>query len=110
MLTGAQLEDVRAAVTAFTLRHRKMELFEGGMARGVTLAPVDTTADVLALEQLAVRDYWDQVRLPSGRALRAPERSSRRQPVAVARSWRSVASSSAVVCRRRSPGPCNRCR
>ena len=41
-----------------------MELFEGGIARGVTLAPVNTAADVLALEQLAVRDYWDDVRLP----------------------------------------------
>ena len=44
MLTAADLvhayEDVRAAVAAFTLRHRKQELFEGGLDRGVTLAPV----------------------------------------------------------------------
>ena len=66
------LDEVRAAVTAFTLGHRKTELFEGGLARGVTLAPVNTAADVLGLEQLVVRDYWDVVRLPSGRALRAP--------------------------------------
>ncbi len=64
------LEEVRAAITAFTLCHRKMELFEGGIARGITLAPVNTVADVLALEQLVARDYWDDVRLPSGRALR----------------------------------------
>ena len=51
-------------------RYRKTELFEGGIARGVTLAPVNTVADVLALEQLAVRDYWDELRLPSGRTLR----------------------------------------
>jgi crotonobetainyl-CoA:carnitine CoA-transferase CaiB-like acyl-CoA transferase len=64
--------DVRQAVTAFTLRHGKDELFQGGLARGVTLAPVNTAADVLRLEQLAVREYWDEVRLPSGRTLRAP--------------------------------------
>ena len=76
MLTGSDLvhsvEDVRAAVVAFTLLHRKMELFEGGIERGVTLAPVNTTADVMTLEQLAVRGYWDPVRLPSGRTLRGP--------------------------------------
>ncbi len=64
------LEEVREAITTFTLKHKKMELFDGGIARGVTLAPVNTVADVLALEHLAVRDYWDEVRLPSGRTLR----------------------------------------
>ncbi|HEU4841755.1 MAG TPA: CoA transferase, partial [Ilumatobacteraceae bacterium] len=75
MLTGAPLvhspEELRAAVTAFTTRHSKMELFEGGIARGATLAPVNTVADVLELEQLTARDYWDAVTLPSGRVLRA---------------------------------------
>ena len=75
LLTGAAvvhpLEDVRAAVTTFTLGHRKAELFEGGIARGVTLAPVNTAADVMAMEHLAVRDYWDDVTLPSGRTVRA---------------------------------------
>src|SRR3954453_17626766 len=66
------LEEVREAITKFTLQHRKRELFEGGIARGITLAAVNTVADVLALEQLTVRDYWDQLELPSGRVLRAP--------------------------------------
>ena len=65
------LDEVRAAITRFTLQHRKMELFEGGIARGVTLAPVNTAADVLTLAQLTERGYWDDVRLPSGRTLRA---------------------------------------
>ncbi len=64
------LDEVREAITRFSLLHRKMELFEGGIARGITLAPVNTVADVLALEQLNVRDYWDEVRLPSGRTRR----------------------------------------
>ncbi len=66
------LADVRAAITDFTLAHSKMELFEGGIARGVTIAPVNTVADVLQLEHLAARGYWDDVPLPSGRVVRAP--------------------------------------
>jgi crotonobetainyl-CoA:carnitine CoA-transferase CaiB-like acyl-CoA transferase len=67
-----ELSDVRAAITTFTRRHRKVELFEGGIARGITLAPVNTVADVVGLEQLEARDYWDELRLPSGRTLRTP--------------------------------------
>ena len=41
--------------------------------RGVTLAPVNTVADVLALEHLAVRDYWhDATRSRAAATLRAP--------------------------------------
>jgi crotonobetainyl-CoA:carnitine CoA-transferase CaiB-like acyl-CoA transferase len=64
------LQEIRDVITTFTMQHTKMELFEGGIARGITLAPVNTASDVLALEQLAVRDYWDELRLPSGRTLR----------------------------------------
>ena len=71
MLTGQPLvhspEDMRAGIVAFTQQHTKAELFEGGIARGVTVAPVSTVADVLSLEQLAARDYWDELGLPSGR-------------------------------------------
>src|SRR5262249_19414113 len=65
------LEEVREAITRFTCQLPKKGLFEGGIKRGVTLAPVNTVADVLAIEQLAVRHYWDELRLPSGRTLRA---------------------------------------
>jgi len=65
------LEEVRAAITRFTLQHPKAELFEGGIDRGVTLAPVNTAADVMALAHLEARGYWNEVRLPSGRTLRA---------------------------------------
>ena len=77
MLTAADalvhsLDDVRAAITAFTRMQSKSALFEGGIARGVTLAPVNTVADVLQLDHLVVRHYWDDLKLPSGRVLRAP--------------------------------------
>lgn len=75
VLTGEPLvhtpDATRAAITDFTLRHTKAELFEGGIDRSVTLAPVSTVADVLDLSQLAARDYWTDLDLPSGRRLRA---------------------------------------
>ena len=76
MLTGAPLTytlpEVREAITRFTCRVPKAELFEGGVARGITLAPVNTVADVLRLEQLEARHYWDELRLPGGRTLKTP--------------------------------------
>lgn len=66
------LEEVREKIVEFLQKHSKQELFEGGIARGVTIAPVNTVADVLAMEHLHVRDYWDTLTLPSGRTLRAP--------------------------------------
>jgi crotonobetainyl-CoA:carnitine CoA-transferase CaiB-like acyl-CoA transferase len=76
MLTGAPLthtvEHVRETITAFTLAHTKSELFLGGIARGATLAAVNTTADVLGIEHLAIRDFWRPLSLPNGRVLRAP--------------------------------------
>jgi crotonobetainyl-CoA:carnitine CoA-transferase CaiB-like acyl-CoA transferase len=66
------LEEIRAAITEFTKRHTKTELFEGGLARGVTLAPVNTVADVVEFAQLQAREYWDELTLPSGRRLRTP--------------------------------------
>ena len=69
----------------FTLRHTKQELFEGGIARGVTLAPVNTVADVLALEHLAVREYWDELHAAErAHAAGARARSSRRRGTPVA--------------------------
>jgi crotonobetainyl-CoA:carnitine CoA-transferase CaiB-like acyl-CoA transferase len=74
MLTADNLvhsvDEMRAAVTRFTKLHTKAELFTGGLAHGATIAPVNTAADVVAFEQLQVREYWDELALPSGRTLR----------------------------------------
>ncbi len=76
MLTAGELVHpalaLREHITTFTLKHRKAELFAGGIAREVTLAPVNTAADVMALEQLRLREFWRPVRLADGRELRAP--------------------------------------
>jgi crotonobetainyl-CoA:carnitine CoA-transferase CaiB-like acyl-CoA transferase len=91
MLTGAPLAiplpALRERIEAFTRRHRKADLFAGGIARGITLAPVNTASDVLALDHLAVRDFWRRIALPDGRELRAPGPFARlsRTPVAFGR-------------------------
>jgi len=76
MLTASKLIHSLAAVQerirAFCLKYRKAELFSRGVAEGVTIAPVNTVADVLALDHLEVRDYWERYALPGGPTVRAP--------------------------------------
>jgi benzylsuccinate CoA-transferase BbsF subunit len=65
------LPALREQIEAFTRKHTKADLFAGGIARGITLAPVNTVSDVLALDHLAIRDFWRPVELADGRSLRA---------------------------------------
>jgi crotonobetainyl-CoA:carnitine CoA-transferase CaiB-like acyl-CoA transferase len=64
------LPALREKIEEFTRRHTKADLFAGGIARGITLAPVNTASDVLALDHLAIRDFWRPVALADGRELR----------------------------------------
>jgi len=74
MLTGAALthalSEVQEKVRRFCAKHAKAELFARGVAQGVTIAPVNTVADVLALAQLEARRYWQPYRVGE-RLLRA---------------------------------------
>lgn len=76
MLTGGVLNHplphVQERIRTFCCNYRKAELFARGVAEGVTIAPVNTVADVLALGHLEAREYWQPYRLPDGRTLRAP--------------------------------------
>ncbi|MEM7095673.1 MAG: CoA transferase [Actinomycetota bacterium] len=65
-------EVVLETVQRFTEGLTKAELFAGGVERGITLMPVQTASDVVAMEHLEVREYWEDVTLPSGRVLKAP--------------------------------------
>ena len=78
------MDELRAKITVFTRRHTKRELFTGALERGLTLVPVSTVADVLAMDHLEVRDYWSDVQLPSGRTLRAagPFAKASNRPIA----------------------------
>jgi crotonobetainyl-CoA:carnitine CoA-transferase CaiB-like acyl-CoA transferase len=76
MLTGRELAHslpvVRDRIRSFCAKHRKADLLARGIREEVTIAPVNTVADVLAFEHLEERGYWQAYRLPDGRILRAP--------------------------------------
>ena len=51
-------------LTAFVATKTKSELLERALSDNLLIAPVTTTADVLALDHLGVRDYWQPVEMP----------------------------------------------
>jgi crotonobetainyl-CoA:carnitine CoA-transferase CaiB-like acyl-CoA transferase len=52
------------AISEFTRRHTKSELFRMGMEKGLLIVPVATVQDVVHSEQLADRGYWQEVEHP----------------------------------------------
>jgi crotonobetainyl-CoA:carnitine CoA-transferase CaiB-like acyl-CoA transferase len=56
-----EYDRVKAAVAAFTASKTKAELLAGAQQRRVLIVPVTTMPDLLASEQLASREYWDEV-------------------------------------------------
>lgn len=63
-------DEVREKIREFTKRFTKAELFAEALARSMTIVPVNTVADIVDLDHLQVRDYWDTVELASGAGLR----------------------------------------
>ena len=51
-------DELRSAVTTFLRQFTKAQLFTRGIRDGMTIAPVNTAADVLEFEQLQQRGYW----------------------------------------------------
>ena len=70
--TGFTREQVRDILVSFFLLHTKQELFTLGFEVGVTLAPINTVADLTKFEQLDVRDAWHDATLPDGKQVRTP--------------------------------------
>jgi crotonobetainyl-CoA:carnitine CoA-transferase CaiB-like acyl-CoA transferase len=64
-------DELRAAITTFLRQFTKAELFARGIRDGMTIAPVNTAADVLTFEQLQQRKYWRDVHV-DGRTLQTP--------------------------------------
>lgn len=54
----------------FFAQHTKQELYQFGLKQGITLTPVNTLDELLALQHLQVRDYWLSLRLPDGQTVR----------------------------------------
>ncbi len=57
----AELDRATDVLAAFLRTKTKAELYEAALARNLLIAPLTTTRDVLEMEQLAFRDYWDRV-------------------------------------------------
>jgi len=56
-------DDAIKALSAFAVTKTKAELLERALESNLLIAPITTTADVLALDQLADRQYWEQVEI-----------------------------------------------
>jgi len=55
----------------FFIKHTKQELYQFGLEQGITLTPVNTLGELLALQHLDVRDYWLTEKLPNGHTVRS---------------------------------------
>jgi crotonobetainyl-CoA:carnitine CoA-transferase CaiB-like acyl-CoA transferase len=68
-----ELERVKRVVADFTRTKTKAELFAAALERGLLIAPVATTQEVVESEQLASRGYWQTLEHPElGRSFRYP--------------------------------------
>lgn len=57
---------------AFFRNHTKLELFEYGLAHGFTIAPINDLDELLQMEHLSFREYWQSITLPNGQNVKAP--------------------------------------
>ena len=71
LLAGSAEEELRI-FSQLCLKYTKGELLEKGLNIGVTLAPVNTIADILDFGHLRERDYWLDATLPNGERVRTP--------------------------------------
>ncbi len=66
------MDEVLDATRRFMKNHTKDELMERGIREGVTIAPVNTVADLSRFRQLEERGFWLQAPLPQGGTARVP--------------------------------------
>ncbi|MDH4145404.1 MAG: CoA transferase [Acidimicrobiia bacterium] len=62
----SELDRLAAIIARFTAKRTKAELVEGARARRVLLAPVATLREVVELDHLAARSFWDVVPVRAG--------------------------------------------
>lgn len=60
-VSAAEQDLVFGAVKAFFLAHTKVQLMEWARVSDVHLGPVNTTADLLQIDQYQARGFWQQV-------------------------------------------------
>ena len=64
------LEEATGLVRKFFAGRTKKELYEFGIERNITLAPVNTLEELLALDHMSIREYWTSLDLPDGQQSR----------------------------------------
>ncbi len=57
---------------AFFINHSKQSLYEYGLEHGFTIAPINNLSELLAMEHLQFREYWQPMALPDGKQVQAP--------------------------------------
>ena len=65
-------EEIRDVFARYFALHTKAELFELGHEAGVTLAPINTVADLTRFDQLDARHAWHTTELPNGQRVKTP--------------------------------------
>jgi crotonobetainyl-CoA:carnitine CoA-transferase CaiB-like acyl-CoA transferase len=58
---ASELARVLDAISTFTARRTKAELFAGAKKRNLLISPINSVADTVAARQLRDRDYWARV-------------------------------------------------
>jgi len=77
-LSQEEVDALAAPLQRFLLERTMRELFEGAVARGIMLAPVNDSREIAASEQLAAREFFARVEDPArGLPLRLPARFAR---------------------------------
>ncbi len=66
--TVAEMTEI---LRGFFALHTKRELFDFGIAHGITLAPVGTVPEMLELQHLRARDYWHELVVPGAGVVRS---------------------------------------
>ena len=66
------LDELTRTLDRFFATRTKRELFLPGLAIGATIAPVMSLDELFDFEQLADRDYFRDIELPTGQTVRAP--------------------------------------
>lgn len=69
---AVQAGEIFGSTGEFLKARTKAELLQGGLERGVTMAPVNSVSDLLAFPHLSERGAWEEVVLPDGRSVRTP--------------------------------------
>jgi len=71
-LDPSLLDQAADAIARLTSTKTKAELLQAAMERDLLIAPVATTADTLAFDQLEARGFWEVAAVPGGPTVRHP--------------------------------------